>query len=130
MRPPHLIATALARGLRRRCPHCGRGPLFSGWATHLERCDRCGLVFEPNSGDTWAFTILLDRIPLGLLVVLVYFSVFRTHRTIGYATFVAIALAFVVLSPNRWGFGIAVNYLQRVYWPEPGDSLPPFETAA
>ena len=27
-----LISTALRRGLRKRCPHCGEGRLFSGWS--------------------------------------------------------------------------------------------------
>ena len=36
-----LIAIALRRGLRKRCPHCGQGPLFAGWH-HLERCSVCG----------------------------------------------------------------------------------------
>ena len=45
---------ALRRGLSRRCPHCGQGALFSGWS-HLDRCSACGLVYERNPGDTWAF---------------------------------------------------------------------------
>ena len=52
-----LISTALRRGFRKRCPHCGEGPLFSGWS-QFERCSICGLVFTRNPGDTWAFTIL------------------------------------------------------------------------
>ena len=59
-----LISTALRRGLRKRCPHCGEGRLFSGWS-HLERCSICGLVFARNPGDTWAFTIIGDRLPIG-----------------------------------------------------------------
>ena len=51
------IRTALWRGLGNRCPHCGKGRLFSGWS-ELQRCSICGLVFARNPGDTWAFTIL------------------------------------------------------------------------
>ena len=65
-----LIGTALRRGLHKRCPHCGRGPLFSGW-TQLDRCAACGLVFARNAGDTWAFTIIGDRLPVGAMIVLV-----------------------------------------------------------
>ena len=61
---------AIVRGARKRCPHCGRGPIFSGWSHHLERCDVCGLVYERNPGDTWAFTIFGDRVPIALIVVL------------------------------------------------------------
>src|SRR5213079_2810099 len=60
-----LISTALRRGLRKRCPHCGEEPLFSGWS-QFERCSICGLVFTRNPGDTWAFTIVGDRLRLDL----------------------------------------------------------------
>ena len=71
------IHTALGRGWRKRCPHCGRGPLFTGWAHHLDCCSHCGLEFERNPGDTWAFTIIGDRIPIGVLIAAIYFGVAR-----------------------------------------------------
>src|ERR1700741_1285357 len=77
-----LITTALGRGLRKRCPHCGEGRLFCGWS-QLERCSICGLVFTRNPGDTWAFTILGDRVPIGAIVVLIYFGVVRSHPVWG-----------------------------------------------
>jgi len=43
--------------------------LFSGWS-QLERCSVCGLVFTRNAGDTWAFTIIGDRLPVGAMIVL------------------------------------------------------------
>jgi len=27
-------------------------------------------------------------------------------------------------SPNRWGAGIALHYLSRVFWPDPSDPIP------
>ena len=119
-----IIRTALARGWRKRCPHCGKGALFSGWGTHLERCSTCGLVFERNRGDTWAFTIIGDRLPVAAVIVIVYFGVFRGHRAVGIAMFIAIAALFFWTTPNRWGVGIALHYLSRVFWPDPGDPVP------
>ena len=118
------ILTALTRGMMKRCPHCGVGPLFSGLAHHVSRCDHCGLIYERNPGDTWAFTIIGDRLPLGLLVVLIYFGVFRANRAWGFATFLVVGILFVLTSPNRWGVGIALHYLSRVYWPDPADPVP------
>ena len=117
--------TALARGIRKRCPHCGRGALFSGWAHHLERCDACGLVYERNAGDTWAFTIIGDRIPVAVMVAVVYFGIGRNHHMAGLVVFVALAALLVWTAPNRWGVGIALHYLSRVYWPDPADPIPP-----
>ena len=119
-----VIGTAIRRGLRKRCPHCGEGPLFSGW-THLERCAVCGLVFVPNPGDTWAYTIVLNRLPVALIIGLIYFGVVRSHPVPGVTMLIAVAVATVWTSPNRWGAGIALHYLSRVYWPDAEDpSLP------
>ena len=45
----HIIAI-LRRGLRLRCPRCGRGALFRGPFTMHERCLACGLVLEREQG--------------------------------------------------------------------------------
>lgn len=119
-----LTTTALRRGLRKRCPHCGQGPLFSGWS-HLERCAVCGLVYERNPGDTWAFTIFGDRLPIAAMIGVIYFGVMRSHRALGVAMLVVLAALVVWTAPNRWGAGIALHYLSRVYWPDPADPVPP-----
>jgi uncharacterized protein (DUF983 family) len=118
-----LISTALRRGVRKRCPHCGEGELFSRWS-HFERCSNCGLVFERNPGDTWAFTVIGDRLPIAAIIVLIYFGVMRSHRVLGLTMLVALAVLLVWTAPNRWGVGIALHYLSRVYWPDPADPLP------
>jgi uncharacterized protein (DUF983 family) len=41
---------ALARGLARRCPRCGRGKLFRRWLQLTTACPRCGLTFEREEG--------------------------------------------------------------------------------
>ena len=118
-----MIVTALMRGLRKRCPHCGQGPLFAGW-THLERCDRCGLVYERNPGDTWAFTVIGDRVPVAGAIALVYFGLFRINRTLGLVALVVLGAVLIWTAPNRWGVGIALHYLSRVYFPDPEDPVP------
>ena len=119
-----LVLTALRRGVSRRCPHCGEGRLFEGWSHHLERCSVCGLVYERNPGDTWAFTIILDRVPVGAGIVLLYFGFGRSHQLLGILAFIVMAALLLVTSPNRWGAGIALHYLSRVYWPDPEDPVP------
>ena len=120
-----LILTALGRGVSKRCPHCGQGLLFRGWSHHLDRCSVCGLVYERNPGDTWAFTVIGDRLPIAAIVVLVYFGYGRTHHLLGLLTFFALGGLIVWTAPNRWGAGIALHYLSRVYWPDPDDPVPP-----
>ena len=88
-------------------------------------CSACGLVYERNPGDTWAFTVIGDRLPIAAIVVLIYFGYGRTHHVLGLITFVLLGVLLVWTAPNRWGAGIALHYLSRVYWPDPEDPIPP-----
>ena len=124
MRARHAATSALLRGARRRCPHCGEGSLFSGWR-HLDRCRACGLVYERNPGDTWAFTIIGDRLPVAAIIAVIYFGVARSHPVAGVAIFIVVGVLLVWTAPNRWGVGIALHYLSRVNWPDPQDPVPP-----
>jgi uncharacterized protein (DUF983 family) len=110
--------------MRARCPHCGRGPLFRRWAETLDACPSCGLVYERNAGDTWAFTIIGDRLPIAAAVVVIYFGLFRRSAVLGTFALVALGLVVIATAPNRWGIGIALHYLSRVYWPDPADPIP------
>jgi len=105
--------TALGRGLRRRCPHCGGGALFRG------------LVYERNQGDTWLFTIIGDRIPIAAMIAAIYFGIGRSHRVLMVIAFCVMGGLIFWTARNRWGMGIALHYLSRVYWPEPTDPIPP-----
>ena len=119
-----LIRTAIWRGLRNRCPHCGQGRLFSGWSD-LGRCSICGLVFSRNPGDTWAFTIIGDRLPIAAMIVVIYFGVVRSYPALGLTLMVASVALLIWTTPSRWGMGIALHYLSRVQWPDPADPIPP-----
>jgi uncharacterized protein (DUF983 family) len=118
------IRTALMRGLRKRCPHCGGGPLFRGWS-QLERCSACGLTFVSNPGDTWAFTIIGDRLPIGAMIAVIYFGVARSHPALGIALLAGLGALVIATARNRLGAGIALHYLSRVFWPDPADPIPP-----
>jgi len=88
----------------------------------------CGLVYERNPGDTWAFTIIGDRLPIAAIIVLIYFGYGRTHRVFGLITFALLGVVLVLTAPNRWGVGIALHYLSRVYWPDTSDPVPAHPT--
>jgi hypothetical protein len=82
------------------------------------------LVFARNPGDTWAFTIIGDRLPITVMIVLIYFGVVRWHRVFGFTLLVVLMALVIWTAPNRWGAGIALHYLSRVYWPDHEDSIP------
>jgi hypothetical protein len=83
------------------------------------------LIYERNPGDTWAFTIIGDRVPVALVIIIIYFGVVRSHPVLGAVVFVVVGIGLIVTAPNRWGLGIALHYVSRVYWPDPADPVPP-----
>jgi len=85
----------------------------------------CGLVYERNPGDTWAFTVIGDRLPIAAIIVLVYFGIVRSRPAAGVVTLVLLGIVLVITAPNRWGAGIALHYLSRLIWPDPDDPVPP-----
>src|SRR5262249_58226247 len=119
-----IIGRAVLRGLRKRCPHCGQGALFSGWSRHLDRCSVCGLVYERNPGDTWAFTIIGDRLPVAAIIVLVYFGDGGTHRMLGLLTFAIPGVVLIWTPPIRCGVGILLHCPFLVYCPVATDPPP------
>jgi uncharacterized protein (DUF983 family) len=105
------VLQALLRGLRRRCPRCGKGPLFTGWNRLHERCPVCGLAFEKRSGDTWFFMYMSTAGLTGLLVVIMFLIRPRV-LWIGQALVGLAAVAIIGLSlPYRKGVAVALDYL-------------------
>jgi uncharacterized protein (DUF983 family) len=120
-----LIWPAVRRGWRKRCPRCGQGQLFVGrCARRVGSCPHCGLIYERNPGDTWFFMLVGDRVPIALVIVLIYFGVARGHPALFVALFAVITLVVIWTTPNRWGVFIALHYLSRVHWGDSDDRSP------
>jgi uncharacterized protein (DUF983 family) len=121
-RPP--ILPTVWRGVRRRCPHCGRGPLFVRWITLHRQCADCGLVYLRNHGDIWFFWIVMDRIPILVGIAAIFFGFRITSWLNGLGFFLAIAGPLIATMPQRQGAAVALSYLSRVYFRDPSDALP------
>ena len=112
---PSNTRRAIARGLRRRCPRCGEGQLFRRWLEIHERCSSCGLVYQPDHGDTWLFLIVTDRIPLLFGIAVVYIGFQLAHWAAPVGFFFAMAIPLIATVRQRQGMAIALDYLVRVW---------------
>ena len=63
------------------------------------------------------------------MIALIYFTFGREHMVLGVIAFAAMTVVLIWTAPNRWGAGIALHYLSRVYWPDPADPVPPDNVA-
>jgi hypothetical protein len=59
------------------------------------------------------FTIIGDRIPIAVIIVLIYFGQARLPLLLAVPFIVLAGIAIVWTAPNRWGVGIALHYLSR-----------------
>jgi uncharacterized protein (DUF983 family) len=92
------LIVLVARGLRLRCPACGRGKIFCGWFTMHDACPRCSRPFQRGPGF-FLGSIYFNYGVTALLVIVVYFTCFfseaLTDRQLFLVT-IALALLFPV----------------------------------
>jgi hypothetical protein len=68
--------------------------------------------------------VIGDRLPIAGVIVLIYFGISRSHPLLGFGAIAVLGVVLVWTAPNRWGVGIALHYLSRVFWPDPEDPVP------
>lgn len=106
---------ALRAGLTCTCPRCGRGRLFQGYLTVVERCAVCGLALRANdSGDGPAvfliFVLGAVAVPLIFWIDLAFDVPVWVPGLVGGA--VIIVLAAALLRPIK-AFVLALQYRHR-----------------
>lgn len=112
--------TALVRGLNRRCPRCGKGALFVRWTTLFPHCGNCEYRYEKDSGDTWAFWVIGDRIFVVIPMALLFFGFTPDDWSIRFVFFAAVGVPLVLTMPHRLGVCIALEFLARRRLGRPG----------
>jgi len=71
--PDTPFITVMRRGLARRCPNCGEGPVLKGYLERVPSCASCNTDFSGISADdgpAWATLIVVGHVLAPLLVVL------------------------------------------------------------
>jgi uncharacterized protein (DUF983 family) len=66
------MATAILRGLRARCPHCGEGKLFRGYLKPVANCAVCGEAYSHIRADDfppWLTIIIVGHVLVPMLLM-------------------------------------------------------------
>jgi uncharacterized protein (DUF983 family) len=87
MAADHSLTIPIMRGLRCRCPRCGKGKLFDGFLTMAPRCEHCGLDYSfVDTADGPAFFVMFISgfvvVFAALLVEVVYQPPFWVHAAL------------------------------------------------
>jgi uncharacterized protein (DUF983 family) len=93
-------AQAVLRGLRGKCPNCGRGRLFSGFLNVVGRCEVCGEeLFHHRADDFPPYVVIVlvghTVVPLALLVETEYSPPMWLQVAIWAPVTVGLALALI-----------------------------------
>lgn len=68
--PPSLIS--VLRGVRLKCPACGRGRLFAGYLKQAPHCDACGAptgTIAAEDGPPWLTVLMLGPLLAALTFI-------------------------------------------------------------
>jgi len=117
------IRVTLARGLRRRCPRCGKGQLFRRGLKTCERCSECNLLYQRDYGDTLMFMIITDRIPILFGIAFLYFGIHPTGWLSTAFFFGALSIPLLATLRERQGLALALDYVLRVRLRDPSDEI-------
>lgn len=121
MRPPARVV--LSRGIRGKCPRCGEGELFAKWVKTKLRCDVCDLLFQRNYGDIWMFTNIMDRLPIFIGIVALFFGFRVTNVWSGVLFLGMMVVPMAATVRHRQGLALALDYLWRARINDPSDNV-------
>jgi uncharacterized protein (DUF983 family) len=90
----------MKRAWRKRCPQCGDGELFAGYARLKHECETCGLVFRRESGAMTG-SMYLSAVATELFAALMIAAIWLcTHWSV--ATSLAVSLSLLAVFTYWW----------------------------
>jgi uncharacterized protein (DUF983 family) len=116
----------LQRAWHKRCPQCGQGELFEGWARLRERCGVCGLVYRREPGSELG-SVTLSTVVNTALAGLLFLSIWALTDWgpwlgLGVSAPLMIAVSYGLL-PASMSVWVAIEYLtdvaNREWWARP-----------
>lgn len=108
------LGTLLGRGLKKRCPQCGRGRAFQSFFKMREECTNCGYVFEREEGY-WVGAVIMNFVFVEVwFAVLFVFVVFATLPDIAWLPLLIVAIVTngilpVLLYPHSKTLWMAID---------------------
>ncbi len=108
---------AIWNGLRRRCPKCGEGAMFTGYLKVADACAHCGQDLHHHRADDGPayLTILLVGHIMGFVIHLMW-SQFRPEPWVMATSLTLIAVVMsLVLLPRLKGMVVAIQWAKRMH---------------
>lgn len=117
MSDPRNTKEAILKGLRLRCPDCGKGHLFSGYLKVAPSCEVCGLDFTPqraDDGPAYIVVLVVSHI-MGLALHLMYRPFMDNPLMLALILSVGAVVLCLALLPPVKGMVIAVQWAKGLH---------------
>ena len=111
-KPERRVATGLARGLRRRCPECGRGQLFAGYLKVRPTCEVCGHDngrYRADDAPPYFTILIVGHLVVAPLLAFPFIWQAPVWLVVG-TTLPALFLLTLLLRPRVMGAGGGVHW--------------------
>lgn len=95
--PENSPSTLLLRGLRMRCPVCGKGKIFKGFFKTYEHCPVCNFAYEREPGY-YTGAIAVNLIVTELLIAVIAVPV-AASQAISVPVIIALGASLTILFP-------------------------------
>lgn len=108
---------AVMRGLRLRCPNCGKGKMLQGYLKVKHSCDHCGQeLFHNRADDGPAYlTILIVGHLLGFALHITYLQFRPDPITLALIMSVVTIGSSLFLLPRMKGLVVAYQWAKRMH---------------
>ena len=94
------LGTLLSRGLRLRCPNCGKGKLYLSWFKMRDRCQACGVVLERQEEGYRAVSLFMNVVVAEAIFVVVLVTwIVLSWPDVNWTTVQWVSVAAVMVSP-------------------------------
>lgn len=108
------LKTMVWRGLKKKCPNCGEGPVFVRWLEVRDTCPKCGVKYLEDQGDLMGMMILLDRVIFLVPLVTIFCFLFPHSSPWVYIPVTLVALFLLIITlPNRNAANLALDFYIR-----------------
>jgi uncharacterized protein (DUF983 family) len=86
-----------ARGLRQRCPVCGKGKIFRGFFKTYERCPACQFIYEREPGY-YTGAMAVNLVVTELLIVIIAVPI-AASQAVSIPVMVVLGVTLPILLP-------------------------------
>jgi len=111
------MKAAIAKGLRLKCPRCGKGPLLHSYLKVNDACSECGLDLSRQRADDGPayLTILIVCHILGFVLHFAYSAFDPDPLTLAVLLSVVAVGSSLIMLPRLKGMIVAIQWAKRMH---------------